>query len=202
MEDGTKLTLIVGGAVVAWLFLDNEWEKLSAEEKSALAYSANLPANVGWKQRILSFYARFRGTFQPGILPPAGVTITKDRPAESGTYLGPPKNVLGVAGVIRTIENQDPREESTIEVPIFADTVLVDCALENQSDQPRAGSLKARALIKSTPYFVESKPVDMPPGAFRQVTIRVPRDYNYRGDWDLAIQWEGHTLDRVTFSAG
>ena len=200
MEDGTKILLFVGGAAAAWFLLENEWEKLSAEEKASLAYSANLPPNVGWKQKILSLYARFRGTFQPGILPEPGVSVAADRGAGPGPYLGAPKNLLRVAGVVRRIENQDPRENAMIEVPIFADTVLIDSALENQSTEPRAGALKARLLIGSTPYFIESKPIDMPPGAFRQVTIRVPRDYSYKGEMDLAIQWEGYTLDSVKFS--
>jgi hypothetical protein len=205
-KDTLVLWSIIGAVGIGgWIWLSNEWEKLSEEEKLALAYSAALPRGVGdWRQQLLSFYARVRGTFQPGILPEPGITTTIDRPAVEGKYLGPPKNALKVSGLIRTVENQDPRAENTIEVPLFADTMLIDAAIENQSEYARHGQLKARALIGligSTPYFIESPPIDLQPGEFRQVTMRVPLDYGKRGAYDIAIQWAGYTLDRVVFHA-
>ena len=195
-----KDDLIFWGVVIgaSALSLEYAYQKLSAEEKAALAYSADLQGYTGgFLQRLLGYYARFRGKFQPGILPADGVTVTGDRPAVPGKYLGNPKNVLGIAGKIRSIENQDPA--GIVEVPLFSDTILIDAALENQSDTLRSGIPSARVLLDSVPFEVKGTPVDLPPGAFRQVTLRIPRSFASKyGEMDLALQFSGYTLDRVT----
>lgn len=198
----------IAGAA-AWLVLENQYQRLSAEEQAALAYSADFTYGTGgFGQRILSAYARFR-LWAADKAAGAGITTEKDRPAVPGRHLGPPKNVLGISGVIRTIENQDPRKPGNYElaeadrviVPAFAETVLADSAIENQSNIVREGIVSARMLgANSTPYTIEGPSIVLAPGEFRNISLRIPRDYSYRGRMDFALQFEKHTLDRVAFN--
>lgn len=166
--------------------------------RAAVVDAAGLPAgaDVSLLEKALGVLGR-----ATGMEPPASVQTVTDRGATDGPFLGNPKNVLGIAGKIRS-----PLEGAILKVPIFADTVEIDAAIENQSNEVREGIPVARVLqyrggpLKApTIVTVEGAPVTLKPGEFRTVIMRIPPKESASGKVDVALQWGKYTLDRVTF---
>ena len=203
-DRNTRLTLQIASGLIAGIAAIDialTAKKLIQESNrefwAAIMEAAQMPAGTGSLfERGLGMFGRATGN-EPG----PSIETTPDRPATEGPKLGNPKNALLIAGKIRSVENQEITPTTlTISFPLFSDTGLVDAAIENQGSNPQTGQVRARLLIKSTPYMVNSPPITLAPGEFRTVSLRVPRDYSYYGTYDLALQWNNFTLDRVTFS--
>jgi hypothetical protein len=133
-----------------------------------------------------------------GNEPEAGITTRVDRAADEskGPFLGTPKNALLVAGKIRS-----PVQGGELRLPLFADTVMVDAAVENQAAEPRAGRIAVRYMDGGEARIMQGPEVTLAPGEFREVSIRVPparAGGTFEGD--IALLFSNHTLDRVGFN--
>lgn len=161
----------------------------------AVKEAASLPYGSGsLTEQGIGLFGRF-----VGAEPEAGVGTSPDRGAEEGPYLGTPRNALRVAGVIRTIENQVINSSKIIQVPAFSDTVLIDAAVENQSNAVQSGTINFRALMRDASQTVPGPTVNLAPGELRQISARIPRSLSYLQQFDIALQFRSYTLDRVTF---
>ena len=189
--------LIVGIDIA--LTAKREIEEYGKSWVEAVRSAANLPFGAG------SLYEQFAGALgrASGLGPEEGIKSEPDRPATEGAKLGPPKNALRVAGKIRTVENQAPT--GAVGVPLFADTLLVDVALENQAGELRTGVLKLESSQKGLRVDFATTSIDreltLQPGEFQQVTVRIKREAFAALQTDLRLSWEGYTLDRVQFIA-
>ena len=181
--------------------------------------AADLPAGVdngpgvggeggGFVDQALGAVEHVVGTLSRAVdnEAPAGVgPVTNARPAVSGPHLGNPKNVYRVAGVIRS-----PMRNAVYKRPAFADTVLLDTAIENQDTVIRYGDVSARVLYYpngplSNPetVLVPGPRVTLEPGAFKELQMRVPREkahfFTPTMPLDVSLVFAGFVLDRLTF---
>lgn len=207
---------------------------MSAEEKLWTYVGFSLAAAAAWQwwkrgsivdvARQASEAATYEGSLSqeaPGVGPwekafgagsrilgfeaPPKVETTTDRPAQesAGPFLGTPRNALRVAGKVRW-----PADGTRVNVSWGTSTIEADAALENQASERRLGQVKARIIERKgssqEERIVDGPYVDLAPGEFRQVRMRVPLAYSgYGTDPDssqVSLLFAGYTLDTATFS--
>jgi len=130
---------------------------------------------------------------EPGILPDPSAL-----PAEvyGGPYLGKPKNLFGVAGVIN-----DPIEGARVSAGLFGllDSYSVHGAVENQSNKNVEGVLSFEAVDNlgfDAPERVEQQ-ISLGSGQFLEVSARLP--LTMVGETTLRMRWNGYLVATVSY---
>ncbi len=133
--------------------------------------------------------------------PGPSITSQVDLPAEpgKGPLLGKPRNLLGVAGKIRS-----PMDRGTVKVAEFAQVWPADAALENQSAVKVSGELALRVIEDGAfggpeTRMVSGGRIELAPGEFRSVLFQVPivARFTFRPT-SLALLFSGYKLDEIT----
>lgn len=213
MRLGTATSLLVGGGLIlgarrlgdpsardlgtalgAAVLGYGVWRLLRVPESAgaALKSEAALPSGAPGltaADKVLGIFGRATDNE-----PPPGIEARADRGAVEGPHLGPPKNVLLVAGKIR-----HPTSGGELRVPMFADSVPIDAVVENQARQTREGTVRLRYLTDAGPQFVPGPRLTLAPGEMRQLQIRMPPLGVGNDKGDIALQFDGYTLETIGF---
>ena len=206
MSDESAVWRILGFAV-AGAALYQWWKKGSIVEQvreatEAATYEGSLPQDapgVGTWEEAFGAGARIFG-FEEA----PKVETTPDLPAEpdKGPFLGTPRNALRVAGKVRY-----PANGTRIDLTWGTATIEADAAIENQAAERRLGQVRARIIERKgdsqEERIVDGPFVDLAPGEFRDVRMRVPLAFSgYGTDPDssqVSLLFAGYTLDTSVF---
>lgn len=192
-----KVLKVLGAVVVAFFFL-RETTKRGTPAAAVEGAAALPPGNEG-----ISTFEQALGVFgrAVGLEPDAGIEDRPERAADesTGPFLGPPRNVLRVAGAWR-----QPTDGGTVPVAAFSSTFQAFAVLENQSGQEVAGQVRVRILHEGllqggTQTTVFDGPhLRLAPGELRELEMRLPTVRDADGKIELALLFANYNLASIS----
>jgi hypothetical protein len=193
---------IAGAALWQW------WKKGSVletvrEAEAAATYEGDLSQaapGVGGAEQAFGAVSRALGFESP-----PHVGVREDRPADEskGPFLGTPRNALRVAGAMT-----QPVNGAHLDLTWGTGTIEAFASIENQASERRLGQVRARIIERNgstqREAYVDGPFVDLAPGEFKEITMRVPLPFS--GFWldpdssQVSLLFAGHTLDTAVFT--